>query len=93
MGHEPTWSSRQAIANLLGNIRQHPDKKVEGWYKGGQILVSSIGYELYFNGQRVGHEPSWTYEQAIANLQGNVESHPAGSGYEVVGLYNGSILT
>ncbi len=89
VGHEPAWSSRKAIENLIGNISLYPDKKIEGKYCDKEITTSGIGYELYFDGERVGQEPNWDYNQAIGNLQGNRENHPD---MEVEGVFNGRIL-
>jgi len=90
VGHEPDWSFRQAMENLLVNIKRYPEKKVEGRYEGGKILISGTGYELYFFGERVGHEPYWGKEQALKNLQWNIKNHLE---QEVVGIYNMDILS
>jgi len=48
---------------------------------------SQIGkYELFWDGVRVGTEPSWTREQAIANLEWNKKSYP---NQKVEGFFNG----
>jgi hypothetical protein len=57
---------------------------VEGTYEG--ISCSNVycdmeelgtdGYELFWNGQRVGHEPTWTRQQAIDNLEWNKNQSP-----------------
>jgi hypothetical protein len=43
-----------------------------------QILIykEKRGYELYWDGKRVGSEPDWTREQAIANLEWNKRRYP-----------------
>jgi hypothetical protein len=33
-------------------------------------------YQLYYDGQQVGYEPSWTRDQAVQNLQWNKVNHP-----------------
>lgn len=48
--------------------------------------VNKNGYELFWDGKKVGHEPFWTVEAAISNLVWNMEQHPT---KEVIGLYNG----
>ncbi|WP_427159792.1 hypothetical protein ACQFX9_28020 [Aliinostoc sp. HNIBRCY26] len=51
------------------------------------VAPSTIGkYELYWDGVRVGTEPSWTREQAIANLEDNKKAYP---NKKVEGLFNG----
>lgn len=90
VGHEPDWTSRQAIENLLVNKKKYPDKKVEGTYGSNNILIESVGYELYHNGERVGHEPNWILKQAVGNLRWNVQQYP---NIEVVGVYNGQLMS
>ena len=38
VGYEPQSTSQQAIENLLWNIKQYPDKKVEGLFNGEQLI-------------------------------------------------------
>lgn len=90
VGHEPDWTSRQAIANLLGNRKRYPDKKIEGTYGNKNILVEGVGYELYYNGERVGHDQAWTDQQALSNLRWNTQKYPY---TEVVGVYNGQLMS
>lgn len=89
VGHEPDWTSRQGIENLLWNKATYPEKKVEGTYGSKNILIEGDGYELYYNGERVGHEPGWDYEQALNNLEGNAQNYPH---TEVVGVYDGKLM-
>ena len=89
VGHESAWTSRQAIENFLENKNRYLDKKIEGTYGSNKILVDGTGYELYYDGNRVGHEPSWDYEQAVDNLAWNVQQH---TNVEVVGVYKGQLM-
>ena len=84
VGFEPSWTRQQAIANLILNHKNHPNKKVEGLFNG-----QKIGYELFFDGVRVGFEPAWTRQQAISNLQWNQKNQP---NRQVEGLFNGEKL-
>ncbi|MFN6439591.1 MAG: hypothetical protein RMY35_022195 [Nostoc sp. DedSLP01] len=43
-------------------------------------------YQLFWDGVQVGMEPSWTLQQAIANLEFNKKSYP---NKKVEGLFNG----
>lgn len=86
---ESEWTSYQAIKNLLAAKDRHPGKSVEGKYGDKPITISRQGYELYFRGERVGHEPTWTSAQGAENLKWNREQQPCG---EVSGLHNGRIL-
>ena len=45
-----------------------------------------IGYELFWNGKRVGFEPEWSIEEAIKNLEWNRKTNTQ---YMVEGYYNG----
>lgn len=45
-----------------------------------------VGYELFWNGNRVGFEPEWSREEAENNLQWNRRTH---SDKKVEGYYNG----
>lgn len=40
------------------------------------IYQERHGYELYWDGKRVGSEPKWTRQQAIANLEWNKKTYP-----------------
>lgn len=44
------------------------------------------GYQLFWEGKQTGHEPNWTYEQAVGNLLWNRQVHPDKN---VTGTYNG----
>jgi hypothetical protein len=67
---------------------------IEGTYEGitcSEVYVdveeiSVDGYELFWNGQRVGHEPAWTRQEANANLEWNKNQH---SDVLVEGWFNG----
>ncbi len=83
------WSSKQAINHLLNFSKKYPDKKVKARYDGEYILTEGTGYELYWKGKRVGHEPDWKLSQSERNLRWNIEHHPD---IEVVGLYGGRLL-
>lgn len=45
-----------------------------------------VGYELFWDGSRVGFEPEWSMEQAVKNLQWNRNTH---TDRKVEGYYNG----
>ncbi|MDZ8241398.1 MAG: hypothetical protein RMZ69_30290 [Nostoc sp. ChiQUE01a] len=75
---------QQAIANLEDNKKAYPNKKVEGLFNG-----QKVGYELIWDGVRVGFEPGWTLQQAIANLEDNKKAYP---NKKVEGLFNGKQL-
>ncbi|MDZ8106456.1 MAG: hypothetical protein RM338_12675 [Nostoc sp. DedQUE12a] len=81
VGMEPSWTLKQAIANLEDNKKAYPNKKVEGLFNG-----QKVGYELIWDGVRVGFEPNWTLQQAIANLEDNKKAYP---NKKVEGLFNG----
>ncbi|MEP0872897.1 ETX/MTX2 family pore-forming toxin [Trichocoleus desertorum AS-A10] len=67
---------------------------IEGIYEGVSCSevyfdieeIGAAGYELFWNGQRVGHEPTWTRQQAIENLEWNKTQRPD---VLVEGWYNG----
>ncbi|MBL1177275.1 hypothetical protein [Pantanalinema sp. GBBB05] len=40
------------------------------------IYQERRGYELYWDGKRVGTEPKWNRQQAIANLEWNKKTYP-----------------
>lgn len=86
VGYEPNWTIQNAIENLMWNTKKYPNIKVEGWYAGEKLVASGIGYELFFDGTRVGYEPTWTRQEAIENLIWNTQQH---SNNDVVGWYNG----
>jgi len=44
------------------------------------------GYQLFWDGKQTGHDPNWTYEQAVGNLRWNRQVHPE---KQVSGTYNG----
>lgn len=90
VGHEPAWNGNQAVENLAANIGRYPDKKVTGKYGYKDIVIEGTGYELYFNGERVGHELSWTYEEGMYNLRANMHDNPS---KDVTGLYNGVVMS
>ena len=76
VGHEGAWTIEQAIENLRGNRSSKPQIRVEGRYDGELMLwAEPTGYELFFNGIRVGHEPGWTKEQGLANLRFNLKAN------------------
>jgi hypothetical protein len=71
-GHEPKWTLSQGIENLRWNRKDKPGRDVEARFEGVPILLwESAGYELFFDGVRVGHEPKFTREQAVENLRWN----------------------
>jgi len=45
-----------------------------------------VGYELFWDGKRVGFEPEWSLEEATKNLEWNRKTN---SQYKVDGYYNG----
>ena len=89
VGYEPEWAFKKGVENLLWNKKTYPSKDVQGWYNGKKILVSGIGYELFFDGERVGHEPKWTFEQGIKNFLWNTQQYPK---KKVQSFYNGIYL-
>lgn len=89
VGHEARWSFQRGAANLLWNRKRHTQKNVEGWYFGKKIVISGIGYELFWDGVRVGHEPNWSMQKAESNLQWNRKKYPKKN---VVGFYSGREL-
>ena len=89
VGYEPDWNCEQALENLAWNIKQYPDKKVEGWLDDKKINVAGTGYELFWNCERVGYEPQWTSEQALENLIWNINEYPD---RDVKGMFNGEQL-
>ena len=47
------------------------------------------GYELFWDGKQVGHEPNWSREQAIGNLLWNQTQYPD---RKVEGRYKGEVI-
>jgi TolB-like protein len=45
-----------------------------------------VGYELFWDGKRVGFEPEWSIEEAIKNLEWNRKTNTQ---FKVEGYYNG----
>ncbi len=86
VGNEPTCSLEEAVINLQWNTKQYPDKDVKGYFNGVRIQASGTGYELYFDGKRVGNEPTCSLEEAVKNLQWNTKQYPD---KKVTGFYNG----
>jgi hypothetical protein len=84
------WTCGQGLENLLWNIKQYPEKAVEGRFDGKKMDIAGTGYELFFDCQRVGHEPDWTSEQAIENLLQNISRYPE---KDVDGWLNGQQMT
>jgi hypothetical protein len=69
----PATYTRQEIVEFLELAKRSlPDRKVEGYLDG-----KKIGYELFWDGVRIGFEPSWTRQQAIDNLQANKNAYPS----------------
>jgi hypothetical protein len=89
VGDEPNWTCQQALENLLWNMNQYPDKKVEGWFGNKKMDVAGTGYELYWDCGRVGYEAQWTHEQALENLQWNINQYP---GKKIDALFDGKQL-
>lgn len=58
------------------------------FHQTAQILIyqERLGYELYWDGKRVGAEPKWTRQQAIANLEWNKKTYP---NKQVEGFWHG----
>lgn len=48
-----------------------------------------VGYELFWDGNRVGFEPEWSMNQAVNNLQWNRKTYPE---KKVEGYYNSKIM-
>ena len=46
VGHEPNWSREQATGNLLWNLTQYPDRKVEGRFNGEGILFQDSLFQF-----------------------------------------------
>jgi TolB-like protein len=92
VGYESKWTRKEAIKNLLWNIHQYPEKKVEGFYNGEKLPADDLekkGYILLWDGQLVGYEPNWTRQQALENLLWNIQKYP---NKKVEGFYNGEKL-
>jgi uncharacterized protein YmfQ (DUF2313 family) len=89
VGHQTNWSCQQALENLSWNIKQYSDKKVEGMFDNKKISFAGVGYELFFDCERVGYEPNWSSQQALENLSWNIRQYP---NKEIEGLFNGEQL-
>jgi hypothetical protein len=87
--YERYWNSSQSIADLIDSVKTHNGSDVQGKYRGNFIVIEGNGYELYLDGQRVGHEPTWTYDEAVADLEVNIARYPE---MEVVGVYDFQVL-
>ena len=87
--HQADWTSQQAITHLLESVQKYVGKAVEAKYGNKAILISGTGYELYHEGARLGHEPTWDYPRAVDNLAWNKSRYAC---TEVMGLYNGRIM-
>ncbi len=89
VAYEPTWNRRNALARLRKELNRKSKKPVEGRFNGHVLHADEKGYQLFFNGVRVGHEPAWTMQQAIENLRGNRSRRPQ---MRVEGRYNGELI-
>ena len=67
-----------------GNKNQHSDVLVEGWFNG-----QKMGYELFLDAVRVKFEPTWTRQQAIADLRWQKRQNPDKN---YTGWFNGEDL-
>ncbi len=76
VGSEPGWSLPRAEANCRWNQAKHRDKDVRCYLNGRRIGYENLGYELYWDGERVGFETGWSLPQGRANCQWNKEHHP-----------------
>lgn len=89
-GHEPGWTLDQGIANLRWNLQDKPARAVEARFDGLPILLwEPAGYELFFDGRRVGHEPKFTRKQAVENVDWNRKNQ---KGKNVEGRFDGERL-
>lgn len=96
VGHEPTWDFKAATSNFRWNVENHKKVKVEGFYNGKPLTYketsdaeeadSGIGYELFYDGKRVGNSTQWDIPTSIANFRWNIENRP---GIKVKGTYDG----
>ena len=83
------WRGRQAVEDLIESVRVYPRSKVQGMWGNQPILFSGTGYELYFDGERLGHEADWSLQRAVDNLVANQKRRPC---TDVFGVYNGRIM-
>jgi Curli production assembly/transport component CsgG. len=79
-----------------GKIEKSESKSVENPKPQDKLLLAryiaysfigfGVGYELFWDGSRVGFEPEWSPDQALNNLQWNRKTYPE---KKVEGFYNG----
>ena len=77
------------IEKSLNHSKDNPDPKDKldlARFLAYSFIGYGVGYELFWNGNRVGFEPEWSREAAESNLQWNRKTH---TGIKVEGYYNG----
>ncbi len=87
--HEPAWNRRKALLRLNKERKRKSKKKVEGRFNGHELHVDEKGYQLFFDGRRVGHEPGWTLEEANKHLRHHVSTKPH---MRVEGRFDGELM-
>jgi hypothetical protein len=75
--HESSWSLEDALADILRDRDKKNRNSDYGRFGGVRILFAEAkGYELFWDGFRVGYEPSWNPQQAADNLEWNRKTQP-----------------
>lgn len=77
------------IEKSLNRSADHPqpkDKLDLARFLAYSFIGFGVGYELFWNGNRVGFEPEWSLTEAENNLQWNRQNH---ADKKVDGYYNG----
>ncbi len=87
---EPNYTLEQALADFWKAKQDHPNSKIDARYDGNALELSGKGYEVYSNdGKRIAAHPNWTYNQAMKDLQSNIQKDPE---VQMVGLYDGKVM-
>jgi len=83
-----------------GKIEKSQNKSIENpqpkqkldlaQYIAYSFIGFGVGYELFWDGLRVGFEPEWNIDQAMSNLQWNKKTYPE---KKVKGLFNGQVIS
>jgi hypothetical protein len=78
VGYQPGWNRDQAIRNCTSNIARYDEQGEEGQkIVDCQLDGARLGYELHFDGERVGYQPAWSRDQAFDNCLWNVQQYGA----------------
>ena len=72
--------------NRSTDINKAKSKLDMSTYIAYSFIGFGVGYELFWNGNRVGFEPEWSIEEATKNLEWNRRTNAQ---YNVEGYYNG----